>query len=50
MASKSTSIAAMSKWIVDLGVTKYMTPYKCLFNTYKAIPATLVWLGDNGMV
>lgn len=50
MAKQTSSMLDMSKWIVDSGCTKHMTPYKCSFNTYQPIPATKVWLGDNGMV
>jgi hypothetical protein len=50
MAKETTSMLDMSKWIVDSGCTKHMTPYKCSFNTYEPIPATKVWLGDIGMV
>ena len=50
MASEGAPMAALSKWIVDSGATKHMTPYKCSFATYEPIEATSVLMGDNGVV
>jgi hypothetical protein len=47
MGDETTSMLDMSKWIVDSGCTKHMTPYKCSFNTYQPIPTTKAWLGDK---
>lgn len=50
LASEGASIAAMSKRIIDLDATRYITLYKYSFDTCEEISAIKVWLGDNSMV
>lgn len=50
MASKGTSMAAMSKQIIDLDATKYMVLYQYSFDIYKSILETKVLLGNNNML
>jgi hypothetical protein len=39
-----------TRWIVDSGASQHMTPHKHFFDTYEAISARKVFMGDNGMV
>lgn len=47
MAYEGTSIATMSKRIIDLDTIKHITPYKYSFHTCEEIPAIRIQYKNN---
>ena len=45
-----TSNTATTRWIVDSGASRHMTPYKHFFDTYELVSGCKMFMGDNGMV
>jgi transposase InsO family protein len=41
---------SISKWIMDSGATKHMTPHRAAFDTYEVIAPRNVHLGDDSVV